>query len=167
VKLRSYVLPYKGNVLDSANAAGGDSKLVDQCEGMRTCAACLAFSYKTLTCEWQPLERVCVAKGTSVPGVLIATMCGTAKPMKEKGVDNINFGDMPVGLIWIVPIIVSFACTCCCVAYDLKRNKESLRVHLNHEQTLNQHEKRFTEARRGDERLLHHVCSPNVLLMLC
>ena len=33
-------------------------------------------------------------------------------------------------------------------------------VHLNHEKALNQHEKRFTEARRGDERLLHHVCSP-------
>ena len=57
VKLRSYVLPYKGTVLDAANAAGADAALVDQAHILKSLFHSAFFIVAALE-RW--LLRMCV-----------------------------------------------------------------------------------------------------------
>eukprot|EP00277_Geminigera_cryophila_P029022 CAMPEP_0179487218 /NCGR_PEP_ID=MMETSP0799-20121207/63275_1 /TAXON_ID=46947 /ORGANISM="Geminigera cryophila, Strain CCMP2564" /LENGTH=503 /DNA_ID=CAMNT_0021302263 /DNA_START=133 /DNA_END=1648 /DNA_ORIENTATION=- len=152
--LRSYVLPYKTKVLDPVMATAAAMTLVEGCENAVTCVECAAFRYNTLSCEWQPFTRLCVPNGTTPTGVRTTIRCGTKKPMLEKGVDSINIFDIPIVFVF-VPALALLICTCCCQVYKLKNNKEAPGVHLNFGKSLQQHEQRFTEARRGDARMIH------------
>jgi len=74
--------------------------------------------------------------------------------MLEKGVDSIQLFDVPIVLV-LIPALACLVVTGCCQVYMFKNNREALKVHINFEKSLENHEKRFTNARRGDTRLLH------------
>ena len=156
VTLRSYVLAYSGQSIEAKDAAGANMVLMSACEASTTCASCIAFEYNGLVCEWQPFAHSCVASGTSEAGVMSTRYCGKPQPQLDNLAGDIDLFRSPVLMVLaFVPGVVLVLLSGAVEVWRFRKNKEALRVHLNYEHSLQDHEARYTESRRGDKRLLY------------
>jgi len=137
--LRSYIL--------SSTGEPSTMSLIPSCMAQSSCEACLAFGFNGLVCEWNPMSRQCVQKGTSSMLINITQCAASLPPLIGSKVAAKSFGPIIASFFIILTLVVAYV-------YN-KRFANKQTAVIERESNLVQHAEMFEQQRHWDPRLVH------------
>eukprot|EP00960_Hanusia_phi_P011779 343535-Hanusia_phi.AAC.4 len=119
-----------------------------------SCEACLAFGFNGLVCEWNPMSRQCVQKGTSSMLINITQCAASLPPLIGSKVAAKSFGPIIASFFIILTLVVAYVYNKSTVRFANKQTAV-----IERESNLVQHAEMYEQQRSGHLESLRSIFS--------